>query len=361
MRVYLDHNATSPLRPVAREAMLQALALGGNASSVHAEGRAARRLIDDSREKLAFAIGALPQSIVFTSGGTEANNMALGGAQVERLLVSAVEHPSVLAAAQASGKPVEVIPVDGMGCVDLAALQRLLAGPRALVSVMLVNNETGVIQPVAEVAALAARAGSLSHVDAVQAFGKLKLNAGLLGCDLLTLGAHKAGGPPGVGALVIRDGVAIRPLLAGGGQELRRRAGTENLAAIAGFAAVAGEELIDTGHLADLLADALQDAAVLGAGAPRLRNTVCFGVPGMRAEITLMAFDLEGIAVSAGAACSSGKVAKSHVLDAMGVAPELAAAALRVSLGWNSTPADIDRFTAVWRRLFARHRARAAA
>ncbi len=362
MRAYLDHNATSPLRPEARAAMLAAMAVTGNASSVHGEGRAARQLAEEAREKLARAVGAIAPMVVFTSGGSEANNLALKGAPVERLIVSAVEHPSVLQAASASGKPVEVLPVDGNGIADLAALARMLAGgPRALVSLMLANNETGVIQPVAEAAQLAGAHGALLHCDAVQGLGKMPVNFGLLGADMLTLSAHKPGGPLGAGALIVRDGLPLTPLIHGGGQELRRRAGTENLMALAGFAAVAGARSPDLMPLRSQLEAGLDDAVILGGSAPRLANTVCLAQSGMNAETLLMAFDLEGIAVSSGSACSSGKVAKSHVLAAMGVAPEISKAAIRVSLGWDTTEDHINRFTAAWRKIVARHKARAAA
>ncbi len=341
--------------------MLSAWEVGGNASSVHAEGRAARKLLDDCREALAFSLGCLPQMITFTASGTEANNMALRGAGAERILVSAVEHPSVLAAARVSGKQVDVIPVDSQGRVDLAALEVLLKGPNVLVSVMLANNETGVVQPIADVVALARKAGALVHVDAVQGFGKMPVNFGLLGCDLMTVAAHKVGGPVGVGALVIRDGLVVDPLLVGGGQELRRRAGTENLTAIAGFAAVAQEMSLNIKALRAELESALEGAVIFASEAERLPNTTCFAVPGFRAETLLMNFDLAGVAVSSGSACSSGKVGRSHVLDAMGVAPEISSAALRVSLGWNSTAADVQLFITVWKQLVARHRARRAA
>lgn len=341
--------------------MLAAMNAGGNASSVHAEGRAARKILDDAREALGFALGCLPQMIIFTASGTEANNLALRGVGAERILVSAVEHPSVLAAAKASGKPVDLIPVDGEGRVDLAALERMLVGPNVLVSVMLANNETGVIQPIVNVVTLARKAGAIVHVDAVQGLGRIPVNFGLLGCDLMTVAAHKMGGPVGAGALVVRDGLAVEPLLVGGGQELRRRAGTENLAAIAGFAAVAREKTMDVMELRKSLESSLQGAVVLGGGADRLPNTVCFAMPGFRAETLLMNFDLAGVAVSSGSACSSGKVGRSHVLEAMGVAPELAASAIRVSLGWNSTAADVQHFADVWKQLVERQKARRAA
>lgn len=360
MRIYLDHNATSPLRPAVREAMLAAMAVGGNASSIHAEGRAARKVLDQSRSALAVALGCLPPMIAFTAGGSEANALALRAAGVERLLVQATAHPSVIENARASGKAVELLPVDGHGRLDLAALKRLLPGPKALVSLILANNETGVIQPVPDVVALARASGALVHVDAVQALGKRALNFGLLGCDLLTVAAHKAGGPVGVGALVIRDGLVLWPLIAGGAQELRRRAGTENLAAIAGFAALVQEPLIDTCDLNDRLEAALAGLPVFGDGVERLCTTTCVALPGVAAETLLMQLDLEGIAVSAGSACSSGKVGKSHVLAAMGIDPELARSAVRLSLGWNSTDADITRFITVWQAIVARHQPKAA-
>jgi cysteine desulfurase len=358
VRSYLDHNATSPLRPEAKAAMLRTMDCAGNASSVHGEGRAARRLLDDARDQVARAVGVIAPMVVFASGGSEANNMALKGAPVERIIVSAIEHPSVLEAAKASGKPVEVVPVDGNGVIDLVALEKMLQGPKALVSVMLANNETGVIQPVKEVVRLAA--GHLVHTDAVQCLGKMPVNFGLLGADMMTLSAHKLGGPVGAGALVVRDGLAIEPLVHGGGQELRRRAGTENLLALAGFGAVALTKMNVTA-LRDRLEEGLEGAVIFGRDVARLPNTTCFATPGMNAETLLMGFDLEGVAVSSGSACSSGKVAKSHVLAAMGVAPEISRAAIRVSLGWNSTEQDIDKFTAAWRKIRDRHKARAAA
>ena len=358
MRVYLDHNATSPLRESAKKAMLAALDLHGNASSIHAEGRRAHALIDDARHSLARAMGALPALVVFTSGGSEANNMVLKGAPAERLIVSAIEHPSVLEAAKASGKPVEILRVNGDGVVELEALERMLAsGPRALVSVMLANNETGVIQPVRDVVALAQKHGALVHTDAVQALGKITVNFALLGADFLSVSAHKFGGPQGVGALLVRDGLALEPLIHGGGQELRRRAGTENIAAIAGFAAAVEEKRLEIKDLRDHLESGLEDAVIFGRTVERLPNTTCFAAPGIAAETALMALDLAGIAVSSGSACSSGKVSKSHVLQAMGVGPELAGSALRVSLGWTTTAEEIEQFISAWARIRARRKA----
>jgi cysteine desulfurase len=361
MRVYLDHNATSVLRPSVKAAMLAAMDVGGNASSIHAEGRKARKLMDDARETLAFKLGCLPQMMTFTSGGTEANEMALSGVGAEVILVSAIEHPSVLAAAKATGNTVEVIPVDGVGRVMIDDLEKMLGRPNTLVSVMLANNETGVVQPMAQIAEITRAAGALLHIDAVQGFGKRPVNFGVLGCDMMTVAAHKVGGPIGVGALVVRDGLVIEPLLHGGGQELRRRAGTENVASIAGFAALCDEPQLDTHELTDTLEAGLGNAEIFSDGVERLCNTTCFAIPGMRAETLLMNLDLAGFAVSSGSACSSGKVGRSHVLEAMGVAPELAASAIRISSGWNTTADDISRFLQALDQLKARHVSRAAA
>lgn len=361
MRIYLDHNATSPLRPSVKAAMLAALDAGGNASSIHREGRTARKLMDEAREAIALSLGALPQMIAFTGGGTEANNWAIRGVGAEHIVVSAIEHPSVLAAAKATGKPVDILPVDAQGVVKIAELAALLKRPNTLVSVQLANNETGVVQDIPAIAAAVHRAGALLHVDAVQAYKKIPVNFGLLGCDLLTIAAHKVGGPQGVGALVIRDGLVVEPMLAGGGQELRRRAGTENIAAIAGFGALAREPMLETQTLLGTLELGLRGAVIFSGDATRLPNTSCFAVPGMKAETLLMNLDLEGIAVSSGSACSSGKVGKSHVLEAMGVASELAQCAIRVSLGWNTTEAEIARFIEALNTLRARASSRAAA
>lgn len=372
-RVYLDHNATSPLRPEARAAMLAALDRGGNASSVHGEGRAARAVVDEARETIAAALGCLPDMVVFTSGGTEANNLALKGAAaglgVRRLVVSAVEHASVLEAAATAGLPVEIAPVTGDGRIELEALDALLGagGTPALVSVMAANNETGTIMPLDEVVGIALRHGALVHSDAVQAMGKMPLRWAVPGVDLMSISAHKLGGPQGAGALILRENLAIEPLLHGGGQELKRRAGTENVAAIAGFAAAvrAADEAGRVEALRDRLEVELKAAAphvmVIGEAGPRLDNTTCFSLPGLDAATALMALDLAGIAVSSGSACSSGKVARSHVLEAMGLAPEIVAGAVRVSLGWNSTAEDVERFAAAWSQIVARAQDRAAA
>jgi len=354
-RVYLDHNASAPLKPGVKAAVAAALDLIGNPSSVHGHGRAVRRAVEEARARVAALAGTAPTRVVFTAGGTEANNLALRGFPGRRLFVSAVEHDSVLGAAPDAAR----IPVDSQGVADLPALERLLeGGGPALVSLMLVNNETGVIQPVAEAARLAHARGALLHCDAVQAAGRRPLDLAELGADLLTLSAHKIGGPAGIGALLLAEGVEPEPLLLGGGQERRRRAGTENLLGIAGFGAAAALALADmaAAHGLAALRDDLEARALaavpaaraMGAGAPRVGNVTCLALPGVPGETQVMALDLAGIAVSAGSACSSGKVKASHVLRAMGADGSLAGSAVRVSLGWDSTAEDVERFLAAW-------------
>jgi cysteine desulfurase len=369
-RVYLDWNATTPLRPEARQAMAAAWDVAGNPSSVHAEGRQARRLVEDARAAVASAVGARSRDVVFTSGGTEANALALtpgarhgAGEPLRRLLVSAIEHPSVLSGGRFPPEAIETIGVTGSGLIDLDHLRALLAaGPPALVSVMVANNETGALQPVGEVADIVHEAGGLLHVDAIQALGKISLNIKLMKADLVTLSAHKIGGPKGVGALVLMEDVqGLEPLLRGGGQELGRRAGTENVAGIAAFgAAVRAAMAVLEGDAARLraLRDRLEaglkqtpDMIVFSEDVPRLPNTTLFTVPGLKAETAVIGFDLGGIAVSSGSACSSGKVQPSHVLAAMGVGGELAQGAVRLSLGWSTTEADIDLALQAWRKL----------
>jgi cysteine desulfurase len=363
--VYLDYNAGAPVRPQAAQAMAQALSRPGNPSSVHAFGRAARATMEGVRATLARLVGGDPRGVIFTSGGTEANNLALCGTGRRRRLVSAVEHPSVLDAA-----PHEIIPVDSHGIVDPAALERLLAAdPRpALISVMLANNETGVIQPLAELARISHAHGALVHCDAAQALGRIPVRLSELGADLVSISAHKLGGPSGVGALILTNpDMNLAPILLGGGQERRRRAGTENMAGIAGLGAAleqAGDELaggdtiLRVKHLRDRLeATALKlvpDAVVVGATAPRLPNTSCLALPGLAAQTQVMALDLDGVMVSAGAACSSGKVAESRVLAAQGLDGAIRASAIRVSLGWASAESDVDAFLASWSGLAAR-------
>ena len=369
-RIYLDWNATTPLRTEARQAMEAAWELSGNPSSVHAEGRRARRLVEEARAAIAAAVGASPRNLVFTSGGTEANALALtpglrrgSGLPVERLLVSAIEHASVLSGGQFSAEAIERIGVDRSGVLDLDRLRALLADGRpALVSIMLANNETGAIQPIREAADIIHQAGGLLHVDAIQAFGKIPFDINALGADLATLSAHKIGGPKGVGCLILADDVlGLEPVLRGGGQELGRRAGTENVAGIAGFGAAAKAAMStlepDAARLKALRSELesglrrTPGVMVFAGEVPRLPNTVLFTIPGLRAETAVIGFDLAGIAVSSGSACSSGKVQPSHVLEAMGFGPDLAQGAVRLSLGWSTSSQDIDRCLEAWRKL----------
>jgi cysteine desulfurase len=369
-RVYLDWNATTPLRPEARQAMAAAWEMAGNPSSVHAEGRQARRLVEDARAAVSAAVGARPQDVVFTSGGTEANALALtpglrrgAGEPTRRLLVSAIEHTSVLSGGRFSPEAIGTIQVTGSGLIDIDHLRKLVgAGQPALVSVMLANNETGALQPVGEVADIVHEAGGLLHVDAIQALGKIPFDIKVMKADLVTLSAHKIGGPKGVGALVLAEEVqGLEPLLRGGGQELGRRAGTENVAGVAAFGAAVRAAMASLeGDAARLrgLRDRLEaglkqtpDMIVFSEDVPRLPNTTLFTVPGLKAETAVIGFDLGGIAVSSGSACSSGKVQPSHVLEAMGVGKELAQGAVRLSLGWSTTETDIDLALQAWRKL----------
>jgi cysteine desulfurase len=365
-RSYLDYNATAPLRPEAREAMVAALSLYGNPSSIHAEGRAARAAIETAREKLAALLHARPEDVIFTSGGTEANALGLAPeTRHERLYVSAVEHPSVLAGGRFSPAQVSRIPVTADGVMDLDFLASELAkhhledtGAGPFVSLMTANNETGALQPVTAAAALVQAAGCVLHSDAVQAAGKVPLDMAALGADMVSLSAHKFGGPKGVGALVLRKGMQVEPQIKGGAQERRRRAGTENVAGIVGFgtaAEIAAAELDRAKAIAglrdELEARALAlvpEAVVLSTRVARLPNTSCIAVAGTKAETLVIGLDLAGVAVSSGSACSSGKVEASHVLSAMGVGSELERSAIRVSLGYGSTLADVDRFVEAW-------------
>ena len=347
--IYLDANATEPLRPEARSAAIAAMDCLGNPSSVHREGRIARRLLEGARGTLAQRFG--PGEVVFTSGGTEANALAIHGmSSGRRVLVGATEHPAVLAA----GPGAVPIPVDGRGSVALEALEALLRDGPALVCLMAANNETGVLHPIAEAAALCRAAGARLHVDAVQAAGRGPVP---VGWDSLALSGHKFGGAKGAGALVLAPGVETAALIAGGGQERGRRGGTEALPAIAAMAAAAACAPAPLTALRDLMELRLRDVApelvIIGEGAPRLGNTSCLALPGVAAETQVIALDLAGVRVSAGAACSSGKVARSHVLVAMGLG-ELAGSAIRVSLPWNATAADIEGFVDAWAAMRAR-------
>jgi cysteine desulfurase len=369
-RVYLDWNATTPLRPEAREAMAAAWDLPGNPSSVHAEGRKARRLVEDARAAVAGAVGALPRNVAFTSGGTEANALALtpglrlkSAPAVQRLVVSAIEHASVLAGGRFPAEAIAAVGVSGSGLLHLDRLREALAdGPPALVSVMLANNETGAVQPIAEVAEIVHAAGGVLHVDAIQGLGKIAFDISALNADLVTVSAHKIGGPKGVGALVWAEGMqGLEPLLRGGGQERGHRAGTENVAGIAGFSAAVRaamdaleKDAIRLESLRNRLETGLRQTPgvlIFSQDVRRLPNTTLFTVPGLRAETAVIGFDLTGIAVSSGSACSSGKVQPSHVLEAMGFGRELAQGAVRLSLGWSTCEADIDRCLEAWRKL----------
>ncbi len=364
---YFDHNATAPVKPAVAEAVRAALGACGNPSSVHGAGRVARRMVEDGRDAVAALVGARPERVVFTAGGTEANNLALRGAGRARILAGATEHPSVLKGADV----VETVPVLRNGRLDLEALDIMLTqgGVPALVSVMLANNETGVIHPVAEAAAIAKRRGALIHCDASQAPGRIAFDMASLGADLLTLSAHKLGGPMGAGALVLGPGAEIESVLRGGGQERRRRAGTENVPAIAGFGAAASlakDDLHDAPRLArlrDLLETRLvaKGAIVFGADAPRLPNTSSVSMPGVASDTQVMGLDLAGFAVSAGAACSSGKVEPSHVLAAMGVPEAEARTTIRISLGWPTTDVEVEAFIGAWFALRRKVGARASA
>lgn len=369
-RVYLDWNATTPLRPEAKLAMTAAWEVAGNPSSVHAEGRQARRLVEDARAAVSAAVSARPQDVVFSSGGTEANVLALtpglrraAGEPVRRLLVSAIEHASVLSGGRFPAEAIGTIKVTGSGLVDLDHLrERLAEGAPALVSVMLANNETGAIQPVAEIADIVHAAGGLLHVDAIQAFGKIAFDIKSMQADLITLSAHKIGGPKGVGALLVAEEVqGLEPLLRGGGQELGRRAGTENVPGIAAFGAAVraatatlqgdAERLQGLRNRLEAGLKRTPGMILFAADAPRLPNTTLFTVPGLKAETAVIGFDLGGIAVSSGSACSSGKVQPSHVLAAMGFNRELAQGAVRLSLGWSTSEAEIDLALEAWRKL----------
>ncbi len=365
---YLDWNATAPTLPEVRAAMTEALGDCGNPSSVHRQGREARRAIEAARTQVASLCGASPADVVFTIGGTEANQLALRGLPQRRIIVSAIEHDSV----REDVRGAAILPATGDGVVDLAMLETMLAadGRPALVSLMLANNETGAVQPVAQAARIAHAKGALLHCDAVQAAGKLPFDLARLGADLMTISAHKLGGPPGVGALVLGADLPLQAQQAGGGQERVRRAGTENLPGIVGFGVACGcaaASLDRWGEVASLrnaaqrrLRAIAPEAPVYGDRVERLANTLAIGMPSVPASTQVMALDLAGVMVSAGAACSSGKIRRSHVLEAMGVPASAADCVIRVSLGWSTTDADIDQLVEAWGALYARTRANAA-
>ena len=376
-RVYLDHNATTPVRPQAAQAVARALAETGNVSSVHAEGRAARGAVEHARAAVAALVGADAESVTFTSGATEALNLGLtpgittgAPGPAFRLYISATEHAAVLSGHRFPADDVEIVPVLASGLIDLAALEAALdrnPDSRPLLALQLANNETGVIQPVRAAAGLVHARGGLIIVDAVQAVARITVDATELNADMLVLSAHKIGGPPGIGALVRTspDLHIAAPLVRGGGQERGLRGGTENVPAIAGFAAaaqIARAERESEARRLETLRARLEDGlraispaiTIFGEEAPRLPNTVAFAHPGAVAETVLIRFDLAGIALSSGSACSSGRVKSSHVLDAMGVTPDIGRGMLRASLGWTTQNADIDRFLDAWREASAR-------
>jgi cysteine desulfurase len=380
-RTYLDWNATAPLRPEARAAMIAALDEIGNPSSVHREGRAARRLIEQARERVAALVGAEPRNVVFTSGGTEANMMALTPAlessddknrqdknRYDRLIVSSIEHTSVRGGGRFPVHQVEEIPATEEGVVDVGALDRRLNElkwnglPPPLVSIMAANNETGVVQPIKAAADVVHAGGALLHVDAIQAAGRIPFDINALGADLVTVSAHKIGGPQGVGALIKRSAALhlADPVIRGGGQERGGRAGTENVAGIAGFGAAAASAMVSMtadGERMRFVRDRLEagltrgPTVIFGHNAERLPNTSLFATPGLRAETALINLDLDGFAVSSGSACSSGKVTPSHVLAAMGVPDKLISGAIRLSIGPSTSENEIDLFLEAWMKL----------
>jgi len=358
--VYFDHNATTPITADVASIISDTLALGGNPSSVHSSGRLARQKVEEARDKIARLAGVGASEVVFTSGGTEANNLVFRGVKCEHIMASSIEHDSVLDATD----DIEQLRVDRNGLIDLDALEERLdkTHGQVLVSVMLANNETGVIQPVAKVSKVAKKYGALVHTDAIQACGKIKFDKSTLGVDFISLSAHKIGGPQGVGALIVNEEVPFDPFMRGGGQERGRRAGTENLPGIAGFG-VASENIGDLAHVTKIreLRDALEasikqiapEAIVFGENVDRLPNTSCIFMPGLSNETQVIKFDLKGIMISAGSACSSGKVQASHVLRAMGVDDGVASNVIRISLGNGNTMQDVDYFTSEWEKMYS--------
>jgi cysteine desulfurase len=363
-RIYLDYNATTPIRPEAIASAGDAMRFVGNASSIHGFGREARKIVEDARAEVASLVKVRPAQVIFNGGATESNNTILSGYQDKNILIGATEHPSVIEAAPKADK----IPVTKDGVVDLDKLATILNNAEIdLVCVQLVNSETGVIQPVAEIAALLKDRGAKLHVDAVQAAGRIDLDFKTLGCDYLSLSAHKFGGPQGVGAIIFREGLQLPKLLRGGGQEKRQRAGTENVAGIAGFGTAAKLAAMELAHyqtytkaLQDKLESGLRkianDLTIAGEHAPRVTNTTCAILPNISAETALMSMDLEGIAVSSGSACSSGTFKPSHVLEAMGYGETITKSALRFSYGYATTADEIDETIAAYARVITRLR-----
>ncbi len=372
-RAYLDWNATAPLLPAAQAAIVRALEVHGNPSSVHAEGRRARAIVEAAREQVAALVGARPSEVVFTSGATEACNSVLA-APWDAIAVAGIEHDAVLQPIEAAGGERITLGVDAHGRIDpsdVAAKITSHGAGRVLVALQVANNETGVLQPVADVAAIAHDTGAHLFTDAAQAAGRIAIDFAALGADYMALSAHKLGGPKGIGALIVRDGRDLPAFIRGGGQERRRRGGTENIPGIAGFGAAAEaarntvEERARIAARRDRLEagllDLTPDAHIVGVGAERLPNTTCIALPGQLAETLVIRFDLAGIAVSAGAACSAGKIGVSHVLMAMGCDEPAARSAIRISIGPTTTDREIDRCLAAWREIAALPRSLARA
>ena len=376
MRHYLDHNATAPLRPEVLALMQEVLGETGNPLSVHDEGRRANARVETAREQIRALINAPVNGVIFTSGGTEAAHLALHGARdglgLRRIFVSAIEHVCVHACAEQTGCMIETVPATPHGQVDLHWLADRLSSydserdGRFLLCVMYANNETGVLQPVAEAAQLAHAAGGYVFCDAAQAIGKVPVNFVMSGADLMSITAHKFGGPIGVGALIASPGLPVAPQLRGGGQEMNRRAGTSNVAAIAGFGAACEHAKTDDAQAIASLRDeaeralAQEGVKIWGAAAARLPGTLCLSADGFDSATQLMTMDLAGVAISAGSACSSGKTTPSHVLRAMGASDAQAGSAIRMSLGWNSTRQDVDAFVEHWKTAYERIKSRAA-
>ena len=372
-RIYLDYNATAPTRPEVIELMCEIMDTVGNASSVHEPGRQARQRVETARQQVANLVSASVKNVIFTGSGTEADNLALQGFLPRHLIVSGVEHGAILAPALLLDPYASIVKVGSQGQLDLASLEAALSasdGP-ALVSLMLANNETGVIQPVAEAAEIAHAHNALVHCDGIQGAGKIPLDINQLGVDLLSLSGHKFGGPQGIGALVMREDRPVLAQMVGGGQEMGRRSGTENVAGITGFgeaARLAADELERFAALTRMrnrmeeqLAEVAPSRKVIGSDVPRLPNTSCVTMPGVRSDTQVMALDLAGISVSAGSACSSGKVSASHVLDAMGMELDEAMTAIRISLGRSTTEDEINRFVETWSLIFKRNSFHASA
>lgn len=372
-RIYLDYNATAPIRPEVIELMCEIMDTVGNASSVHEPGRQARQRVEIARQQVAELVSASARNIIFTGSGTEADNLALRGFLPRHLIVSGVEHGAILAPALLLDPYATIIEIGPQGQLDLASLEAALNASTepALVSLMLANNETGIIQPVAEASEIAHGHDALVHCDGIQGAGKILVDIDQLGVDLLSLSGHKIGGPQGVGALVMREDRSVLAQMVGGGQEMGRRSGTENVAGIAGFgeaARLAASELEQFAELTTMrnrmeeqLAEVAPSRKVIGSDVPRLPNTSCVTMPGVRSDTQVMALDLAGISVSAGSACSSGKVSASHVLDAMGMELDEAMTAIRISLGRSTTEDEINRFVETWSLIFKRNSSHASA